>query len=165
MPHVTATTIPPDSLLQPQLASADFYDAFTAPLHDQSRSPVDIYLRASRATPGWVNLLMDIRNAMVRPFGLKTPARLAEPSDKPVEAYKIGDRISIFTILALTDDELVMGIDDTHLDVRISIMKQPGRYVLSSVVATHNCLGRLYMLPVGPMHKLVVRGLMRGAAV
>lgn len=166
MRPVTATTVPAGSLLQPMLASANFHDAFQAPLNDPTLSPVEIYLRASRATPRWVNGLMDMRNAMVRHLGLKTPGRLSDVGDKQAASYKIADRIGIFSIFALTETELLMGIDDSHLDVRISVMKPgDGRYVLSSAVKIHNLLGRLYMLPVGRIHPFVVRAMMRRSAV
>lgn len=163
---VTQTTIPADSLLQPLLANADFHDAFQAQLHDPALTPVEIYLRASRATPPWVNRLMDLRNRLVRPLGLKAPGRLSDVGGKQAAAYKIGDRIGIFSIFALTDAELLMGIDDSHLDVRVSVLKRDdGHYVLSSVVTIHNCTGRLYMLPVGRIHPFVVRAMMQRADV
>jgi len=148
------------------LADADFYDAFAAPLRDATLSPVEIFLRAARATPAWVNGLMDLRNAMARSIGLKAPGRLSDVGGKLATDYAVGDRIGIFSILALTATELLMGIDDNHLDVRISVMMPgDGHYVLSSVVTIHNCTGRLYMLPVGRIHPAVVRALMRRAAV
>jgi hypothetical protein len=35
-------------------------------------------------------------------------------------------------------------------------------YVISSWVKTHNMLGRIYMLPVAPVHRLLVSLMMRG---
>jgi Protein of unknown function (DUF2867) len=59
---------------------------------------------------------------------------------------------------------LLLGIDDKHLDVRVSVFKD-GRsapsYVVSTVVHVHNLLGHLYMVPVGRIHPLVVRAMMR----
>jgi len=34
-------------------------------------------------------------------------------------------------------------------------------FTISSSVVTHNTYGRLYMLPVGPAHKLMVNGHLR----
>jgi len=87
----------------------------------------------------------------------------------PAAAYAVGDRMGIFSIYAQTPDELVMGIDDRHLDVRVSVLKRPdndpSKYVISTVVVVHNLLGRIYMLPVGRIHPLIVRALMRRAVV
>ena len=166
MRQVRKTIIPAASMLQPMLAGADFYDSFAAPLRDPTLSPVEIYLRASRATPAWVKGLMDVRNGVVRHLGLKTPGRLSDVGGKLASDYAVGDRIGIFSILALSDAELLMGIDDSHLDVRISVIKPgDGSYVLSSVVIIHNWIGRLYMVPVGQIHPWVVRALMGKAEV
>jgi hypothetical protein len=70
-------------------------------------------------------------------------------------------------VLAIDEGELVLGIDDTHLDVRVSVLKQRAGagacYVLGSLVTTHNLLGRLYMIPVAPFHRLIVVSMMRRA--
>jgi len=71
MRTVTATVIPGKSALQPSLATASFYDAYSAPLSDGALSPTEIFLRASRATPGRVGALMSISNRIVRQLGLK----------------------------------------------------------------------------------------------
>ena len=88
---------------------------------------------------------------------------------KPAGDYRTGDRLGIFSIFSTAPDELVLGIDDRHLDVRVSVLKQGGggrpSYVISTVVKVHNWLGRAYMLPVGRIHPLVVKAMMRRAAV
>jgi Protein of unknown function (DUF2867) len=169
MRTVSATDVPKESALQSMLAEAHFYDAYAAPLNDTALTPVEIYLRAAVATPPWVNRLMSIRNGIVRQLGLKDVGAMANATGKPAEAYQIGDRIGIFSIFAKTGDEVVLGIDDRHLDVRVSILKPQTdglrSYVVSTAVKVHNGLGRLYMAPVGRIHPLVVKALMRRAAV
>lgn len=60
-----------------------------------------------------------------------------------------------------------MGDTDKHLDMAPSVHKrsnsETGRVVLtvSTVVHIHNGLGRLYMLPVAPVHKLILPSVMR----
>ena len=124
MAHVVAVEIPPESALTPWLAGADFHDAYEAPLWDATLSPTEIYLRAARATPKWVADLMTLRNRIVVWFG-------------------------IFNVFSISENELVLGIDDNHLDVRVSIVKQAHSYVVSTIVHVHNWMGRLYMAPVG----------------
>ena len=78
----------------------------------------------------------------------------------------VGDAFSIFRVVSVDRSELVLGIDDTHLDVRILFLKrrkdERASYVVGSWVRTHNALGRIYMLPVAPIHRLLVRRVMRG---
>ncbi len=169
MVDVVKTTVPHDSLLQTTLADADFYDAYEAPLNDRALSPTEIFLRASRATPQWVGVAMTLRNQIVRRLGLKDVGTMREYGGKSADTYRVGDRLGIFHIFGKTENELLLGIDDRHLDVRVSLMKSEqnslSRYVVSTVVHMHNRLGRIYMAPVGRIHPLVVRAMMRRAGV
>jgi Protein of unknown function (DUF2867) len=165
MTIVRETEVPTDSMLSATVSTADFYDAYSAPLQNGALSPAEIFLQASRATPKWVSRLMAIRNRIVRQIGLKDVGNMnAAAADKTASAYRVGDRLGIFSIFAMTEDELLLGIDDKHLDVRVSVFKD-GRsapsYVVSTVVHVHNLLGHLYMVPVGRIHPLVVRAMMR----
>jgi Protein of unknown function (DUF2867) len=158
--------IPADSALQANLATASFWDAYEAPLRNSALSATEIFLTASCATPPWVSSLMALRNAVVRPWGIKDVGRMEANGSKPAEAYQIGDRIGIFRIISLSFSELIGGIDDSHLDVRVSVKRltDSSRYVISTTVHIHNAVGRIYMIPVGQIHPLVVRAMMRRAA-
>jgi hypothetical protein len=168
MTKVTETTVPDDSALQPWLAGADFCDAYEAPLITATLSPTEIFLRASSTTPRWVEELMAIRNRIVRLFGLKDVGAM-KTAARPADAYQVGDRLGIFSIFSKTENELLLGIDDSHLDVRVSLLKSKRDgvpyYVLSTVVHVHNLLGRVYMAPVGRIHPFVVRSMMARAEV
>ena len=75
---------------------------------------------------------------------------------RDARSYRVGDRVGIFRIRHLSDTEVVMGQDDKHLDVQVSICKQPAapgtapRVVLSTVVHIHNTLGHAYMAVITP---------------
>lgn len=170
-PTITVTDIPAGSALRAGLERADFWDAYEAPLRDPALTPLEIALKSFGTTPGWVSALMALRNGLVRLVGLKSVGAIRVAGGKPAAAYRVGDRLGIFTIRAMDDHEILMGIDDRHLNVQVSIVKpmvQSGegapRYVVSTMVHIHNALGRLYMLPVGRIHPLVVRAVMRRAA-
>ena len=165
MKQILAVDLPDTSVLRPTLSRAFFHDSYAAPLVDQQLTPIEIILRSSQSTPQWVNRLMAIRNAVVRRLGLKDVGAMAGNAAKPAQAYVVGDRLSIFSIYEIRADEVVLGIDDSHLDVRVSVLKRPGRYVVSTVVTVHNWLGRLYMAPVGRIHPFVVRAMMRRAKI
>ena len=93
MAKVTATAVPDESALQPTLADADFYDAYEAPLSTAMLSPTEIFLRASRSTPRWVDDLMAVRNRIVRLFGLKDVGAMKVAARAP-DAYQVGDRLA-----------------------------------------------------------------------
>jgi hypothetical protein len=60
-----------------------------------------------------------------------------------------------------------LGDSDKHLDVALSVHQRLNpetnqvELTVSTVVHIHNLLGRLYMLPVAPVHKLIVPSVLR----
>jgi hypothetical protein len=169
MPTVETIGFPAECSLYARLGEATFHDAFEADLADASLAPIEIALRFLRATPDWVETLLGIRNRAVSLVGIRDVGALGAVSDKPAGGYKVGDKLSFFDVFAIGETEVLLGADDSHLDVRIAFVKRnvDGRvtYALCSWVRTHNALGRLYMIPVGPMHKLIVKSAMRGLVV
>jgi len=148
-PRVEASTV---------LAGAQFTDSF--------RVSVDgINLNARRAAeklfannPGWIDALLRLRNTLVRPFGLKTSG-LGEPAP--------GGMIGIFPVISETPERVIAGFDDRHLDFRVVVDVEPSRpghqVTATTLVKTHNWLGRAYLAVVLPFHRLIVRSLLRHA--
>lgn len=169
MPAVETIGFPAECSLYARLGEATFHDAFEADLAGASLTPLEIAIRFLRATPAWTEALLAIRNRAVSLVGIRDVGALGAVSDKPAGDYKVGDKLSFFDIFAINETELLLGADDSHLDVRIAFVKRhaSGRatYALCSWVRTHNALGRLYMIPVGPMHKLIVKSAMRALVV
>jgi hypothetical protein len=82
---------------------------------------------------------------------------------RPRSAPAVGERLDFFTVEAIGKDQLVLTSRDTHLAVMISIditssSADPlARWChITASVETYNAFGKLYMLPVGPAHKLIV---------
>ena len=163
--RVRKVAFPPESRLHADLPAAYFRDAWETALEDAGLAPVEIAERALSATPGWVEAMLRLRNALVKPFGVRAVTPLGARRPRPAKGWGPGDRFSIFRICSIDDTELVMGIDDSHLDVRISfLVRRAGEastYVVSSWVKTHNWVGRVYMWPVAPFHAFIVIGMMR----
>lgn len=154
-------------MLASSLPTADFADCYLLPDPDPQAPLLQSWLRLSARTPAWMAALMSLRNRVVRLVGLKDLGGLAaRQPGKPAEAYRIGDRVGIFTLEQQRPGELVLGDDDKHLHVRLSLLRlaQPdggSRLALSTVVHEHNRLGRLYMALVGPAHSLIVPLMLR----
>ncbi len=153
--------VPAESRLTALLTNAYFHDAYELVREFDSASVLELYLDGLKRAPGWINSLMSIRNRMVALVGLKDLGSLAQfEPDKPPSAYREGDRLGIFSILYLSDQELILGDSDRHLDVQVSVCKLTGKarasVVVSTVVNIKNRLGRVYMLVVTPLHKRIV---------
>lgn len=160
--NVRPCAVPPGSAIHAHLAGAHFHDCHAVEVPGTPRSALGYYLAAVAQTPSWVNALMALRNRIVRLAGLKDLGHLGDfdPS-KPESAYVAGDRVGIFTLISNSDDEVLLGDHDKHLRVVLSVCKQScgservATVTITTVVHVHNLLGRLYMLPVTPLHKRI----------
>lgn len=137
------------------LAGAQFIDAYRVGI---GASPIDAREACIRMVlhgPRWIDALVRLRNILVRPFGLKTSGEGA-----PAPHGMIG----LFPVVSETPERLVAGFNDYHLDFRLVVELDgtaPSRQVTSTtLVRTHNLLGRTYLTLIMPFHKLVVRSMM-----
>jgi len=165
------TTAPPDSLIEKLVPGAYFHDAWALPAGDPSLSALGQFLKAAGQTPRWVSACMTLRNRVVSLFGLKNLGGLENlPRGKAEADYRPGDRVSIFTLFENTPGEVLLGDRDKHLDVTLSVHLTPQPaggaplVTLTTVVRVHNLLGRAYMLPVAPMHRLIAPTVLRAVA-
>ena len=156
------TEVPPNSRIAGFLVGSDFHDAWSVESSDVNRSALEHFMSAVERTPRWVSRCMNVRNRAVALVGLKHLGDLAAlPTDKAASACLPGERVGIFTLFENTFDETLLGDNDKHLNVVLSIhrrlLSESSRVVVTvtTVVHVHNALGRLYMLPVKPMHRLI----------
>ncbi|MCB2251455.1 DUF2867 domain-containing protein [Pseudomonas chlororaphis] len=161
------TAVQPCPLPQPSsiaslAAGASFIDCRQVLAHDSERTAMRHLLSLMSQTPAWIDRMMGLRNRVVQLFGLKDLGRLTRIDlARADEDYQPGDRVGIFTLVAQTPDEVLVVDRDRHLDVHVSLNRLPltaeglRPMVLSTVVHPHNRLGRLYMLPVAPFHRLI----------
>lgn len=139
-----------------------FHDSWSVPAGDPQLSAMGQFLKAFSSTPAWVNACMSIRNRAVAMVGLKNLGAFDQINKlKPEYDYKPDDRVGIFTLITNTFDEVLLGDKDKHLDVTLSAHRavdaNTGAVVVTvtTVVHVHNLLGRLYMLPVVPLHRII----------
>jgi hypothetical protein len=159
---ISAIAIPPQSEIAKRLPGADFHDCYETAIAPTDKSALALYLQVVSTTPAWVNTLMALRNRIVSVVGLKNLGHLGDfTTSKPADAYRIGDRVGIFSIRYLSDEEVILGDSDKHLNVEVSVCKLNGRVAVSTIVHTHNMLGRFYMLFVAPLHRRIVPATLR----
>lgn len=165
---VNATSIPNNCSLLASASTADFADAYAVLIPHSQLTAMQIYAAVARNAPAWVETLMTIRNRAVGWVGLKNLGQLSDVPTTASHGLQPGDRLGLFTLVSAMPDQLVMQDDDHHLTVQLSVQKmsvdaEHDQLVLSTVVHTKNLLGKLYMLPVGPMHKLVAPAVLQRA--
>lgn len=153
MGDVRKVEINRDWLIADALDRVDFQDAFAIDVDPSLPSDPKWWAdRMLADPPKSVALLMGLRNLAMKPFGLKT-GELDESGENEV-----------FTPLARTDSELLVGTDDRHLNFRGNLVTEsaPGKLTLTvgTTVKFNNRFGRLYFVPVRPMHAYVIVPLM-----
>jgi hypothetical protein len=156
---MTVQEITPRADTRPLLAGAQFSDAFSVAVDDTALDARGAAERMLGYRPRWIAALMALRNSLVTPFGLKTPSP---------ERRTAADTVGIFPVLSETPGRLVAGFDDRHLDFRVVVdvaSPGPGRQVTATtLVETHNLLGRLYLAVILPFHRIIVRAMLRQVA-
>lgn len=141
------------------LAGAQFIDAWSIAVDDTALDARHAAEKMLARGPRWVDTLINLRNRLVTPFGLKTPAPDGTASR---------ERIGIFPVLSETPERLIAGLNDHHLDFRVVVdvaaSDQGQRVTATTVVRTHNRLGRTYLAIIMPFHRLIVRAMLRQVA-
>lgn len=145
----------PVALPHAALPEADWGDAYATYVSrpfDNARAAGE----AAFATfPLWVNWLMALRNAIVAPFGLKTG------KDREISE----DRVGFFPLVEEHQDQLIIGMDDRHLDFRcivdLGAVEKGQEVIITTVLKRHNLLGRIYLSVITPFHKAILRTTMK----
>lgn len=138
------------------LAGAQFIDAYSVAIDDAALDARHAAEKMLGRPPRWTRALLRLRDLFVAPFGLKT----AEAARRAP-----GNRIGMFPVLSETPQRIVAGLNDSHLDFRVVVdiagLGGGRRVTATTVVRTHNLLGRVYLAIILPFHKLIVRALLR----
>ncbi len=163
---VAPCAVPAQSVIARELPGAYFYDAYQQSLQVYPQSAMELYLNVVAKTPSWVNAMMALRNRIAGLFGLKNLGHLGQvKKSKPASAYRVGDRVGIFSLLYLSDNEIILGESDKHLDVKVSLLTQTDKVgqsaILTTTVHVHNRLGRVYMFFVAPVHKIIAPAMLK----
>jgi hypothetical protein len=167
---VVKCNIPDNSVLdRDTIDTAYFKDSYRAPLGHPHAHITEIFLGIFAHHPMWMKIPLIIRNAIVPLFGLTAPTATEVINFEIKNDYSVGDKIGVWPILALTENELITGRDNKHLDFRLSVLKLTNDGVPSVTVSTvcmvNNMFGKIYLLFVVPFHKWGVQRLISNAVI
>jgi hypothetical protein len=145
---VRAVALPTSPLLARALPRVDWSDAYAVevPAARPHRHPQEWADAIVGSPPPWVRLLFAVRELLVPVVGIERGTGRA------------------FETVSWRPDEVLLGTDQRHLAYRASVLLQPGRVVLSTVVDVRSRRGRAYCLLVRRIHPLVVRAMLARAA-
>ncbi len=163
--------IPDDSILKNNEKSFHYVDSFRS--QDATMRPDNDVISIGKlfltSGPGWADCLMSIRDKAVGVFGLKTAGQLTSEAKNPDNfKFQMGEQLGIFKLYAKTGNELVLGDDDKHLNFRVSLLldgknkdTDKKKIMITTAVEYKNVFGRIYFLPVKPIHQFIVKGTLR----
>ena len=153
---MTVREIKPDVDCDSLLVGAQFTDAFRVTVADTGLDARGAAMRMFSQNPGWIQALLDLRNKVVAPFGLKTSGE---------NDVRAGGMIGLFPVLSETPERLVAGFNDHHLDFRVVVDVLPAggtkEVTATTLVLTHNWFGRAYLTAIMPFHRMIAKTLLK----
>lgn len=157
--------VPAESLVAGAFPRASYADAYAIYLPVGETPDVDALTRLlTTSAPRWAEQLMWLRDRIVTPLGLRT-ARTRTTSRDPASRLQPGDMAGMFRVFERSDDEILLGGEDSHLDFRVSVLVLRSAVrssaVLTTAVRFNNGLGRAYFFVVRPFHRLIVTSMLR----
>ncbi len=141
------------------LPGAQFADAYAVTVAGQNLDAISAAYLAFGRAPAWINRLLQVRNALVAPFRLKAGR---------MEIGDVSGRIGIFPVLQHSAHQIILGLDDRHLDFRLRVDVADygtGHQTItaSTFVKTHNLFGRAYLRTILPFHRVIVKTMLAQA--
>jgi uncharacterized protein DUF2867 len=156
---MTVIEITPEVDRDTLLPGAQFVDAYSIAVDGNALDARQAAERMIRRQPRWAEALLTLRNILVKPFGLRTSG-----ASKTAPREMVG----IFPIVSETPDRLVAGFNDSHLDFRfvvdVAASGDRQKVTATTLVLTHNRLGRTYLALILPFHRLIIRAMLRKVA-
>lgn len=145
--------LPENCSLHEKAKGRGYEDAFAFRLEDDTQDARSVYLAIFGKLPKPVRFMISLRNKLVGLFGFETsPEGMNITADKITEGAKAG----AMTILKATAGEVIVGSEERHMAVWISLQNhEDGLYTLSTRVNLHTGIGRAYMKVIKPFHKVI----------
>jgi len=163
---VHKTSLPKNSILNTYYREYNYVDSFQGVLNDAHSkfTSADIGKAFFSSGPKWVGKLFTLRNKIVSIFGLKTSGDI-DNRERQLANFKCepGEQLGLFKVFAKTENEVILGEDDKHLNFRVSLFfeqqtngSEKKELTITTTVEFNNWFGRFYFMPVRPFHKLIV---------
>jgi hypothetical protein len=165
---VVECDVPFGSILSRELIERTYFrDSYRVPLGRGELGIVDVFFGIFAHHPLWMKLLLIVRNKVAALAGLDAPTASEILHVEIKDRYVVGEKIGVWPIFWLSEDEVVAGRNNKHMDFRISVLKvrdgDRTSVVVSTICTAHNLTGKLYLFFVVPFHRYGVRKLMANA--
>lgn len=149
-------TAVPVSLPHEVLPDADWADCYQLVTDRQFNSAFDIADQMIGKQPAWIAFLLKVRDIVVSPFGLKTTGYISS---------RAGRTVGFFPVLSESEERLVLGADDSHLNFRlvVNLIRDGGQSKVSvtTLIRRNNWVGRFYLPLIMPFHVMITKYCLR----
>lgn len=159
-----------DSLLYNDSPHYDYVDSYEYIFKD-SESKVDIHEIVTVFTkpgPKWFEKLFALRDRIASVLKLKTLADTISEDGAGTYKWEVGKQAGIFKVFCKSENEIILGEDDSHLNFRVSLFLEPDKekkiekkVTVTTVVKYNNRVGKAYFFVVKPFHKAIVPYLLK----
>lgn len=128
----------------------DYMDSFSHEVHLSRPISAKEFSEQFFSAPRWIVALMRLRNAVVKPFGLKVEKDISD------------------LIIVESDSVAIISKNDQHLDLVISFMTErrmndSQRLSVSTKVRYNKRMGKLYFAIIRPFHNIICKTLLKRA--
>lgn len=156
---------PESSVLYPDREKYDYSDSFGGTFTDSENKIgiEDIVHGFAKPLPGWIDCLMSVRDKIVCLFGLKTSEKERRENLPNNYRFVEGEKMGFFNFYSRTENEVILGEDDKHLNFRVSLLLETfiaepciKRVIITTTVTYNNWIGPVYFFFVRPFHKIIV---------
>ena len=148
--------IPIESVMLEESKRYGYSDSFSISLKRPDVESWELLAAFFQSAPKWVDKLFVLRNKLVSAFSLKTRMVDTTQLNPP---FRKGQQFGVFRVCEITDNEVVLGENDKHLDFRTSLFIERGvnnQLVISTIVKVNNILGTVYFFVVKRVHRIIV---------
>ncbi len=120
-------SISKQSKLEQDFPVYQYTDSFDAVIEDLNDKVGILDLAEVFVKPDskWFEMLFALRDKIVSFFKLKTLANTKKGENGNIGKWEIGARAGIFKIYGKSENEIIFGEDDKHLDFRVSLLYEP----------------------------------------
>ena len=144
----------------PNYQYTDSFDVVIEDLNDKI-GILDLAEVFTKPDSKWFEILFVLRDKIVSLFKLKTRASAEKEDNGNIDKWEIGARAGIFKIYGKSENEIIFGEDDKHLDFRVSLLyeqceEKKKKVSVTTAVKFNNALGRVYFFFIKPFHRMIV---------
>ncbi|GLQ34594.1 hypothetical protein GCM10007939_08770 [Amylibacter marinus] len=130
-----------------------FYDSQTKEL-PQYQTPLEAWQSLMAHPMPLLRVAFKIRDRIAGWFGVHA---IGGFSGQEVNEVRAGDSLDFFKVEYINDTVMLLSERDRHLDVLTCVSTKGSQLTITSSVMVHNWFGRIYMVPVAPAHRVIVR--------